>query len=178
MQEYRFKPGSRFAVPAQLVGDRLAALTAVNGHVTAPEVVEDARPADAQLHRLFEWDDSVAGEKFRIEQARHVIRSVHPVHVDAQGHPRPVLGWVHVDLPDEGPCYVSTARAVSEPELQEQVEADAIKAFEALSLRYEHLASLRGFFAELDRALEAVKAQRKTIRKRPVAADAGKAGAA
>ena len=38
-------------------------------------VVDAARPESSPLHKRFEWDDSVAGEKYRIEQARRLIVS-------------------------------------------------------------------------------------------------------
>lgn len=37
-------------------------------------VVETARSANHPLHDSFEWDDTVAGHKFRVEQARALIR--------------------------------------------------------------------------------------------------------
>lgn len=41
----------------------------------SPEIVVDAaRPDNAPLHNQFEWDDGIAGEKYRIEQARGIIK--------------------------------------------------------------------------------------------------------
>lgn len=47
-----------------------------HGELTAEMVVEEARPVDAVLHPFFEWDDSVAAELHRQEQARSMIRRV------------------------------------------------------------------------------------------------------
>lgn len=47
-----------------------------HGELTAELVVNDARPADAPLHRYFEWDDETAAEAYRLEQARAMIRRV------------------------------------------------------------------------------------------------------
>lgn len=48
-----------------------------NGHELTPAaVVEASRPDDAPLHHRFEWDDSIAGERFREVQAAQIIRSV------------------------------------------------------------------------------------------------------
>lgn len=43
------------------------------------DVVEAARPKEAPLHRFFEWDNGKAARKFRIEQARWLVRSVRVV---------------------------------------------------------------------------------------------------
>ena len=46
-----------------------------NGGVLQPEkVVEHAANPDSALHSAFEWDDSEAAQKYRLEQARQLIR--------------------------------------------------------------------------------------------------------
>lgn len=59
---------------------RLKALTDIrdanDGHLTPRAVVDASRPSDALLHHEFEWDDSVAAERHREEQARNIIRSI------------------------------------------------------------------------------------------------------
>ena len=148
---YQFKSGFRCSVPAPVVGERIATIEAANGgHLTASHLVDDARPEDAPLHPCFEWDDSEAAERYREDQARHLIRSVYVV-PDGRAESAPVLHHVHVKLPDVGNCYVTTARAVSDDELREQVEADALKAFHALRERYRHIQSLAPIFAAIDR---------------------------
>jgi len=44
--------------------------------ITPQIVVDESRPEDAPLHSRFEWDDEVAGEAFRRQQAAQMIRSV------------------------------------------------------------------------------------------------------
>ncbi len=43
--------------------------------LTARKVLEDARAASSPLHRFFDWDDSRAAEKYRLQQARELIVS-------------------------------------------------------------------------------------------------------
>lgn len=45
------------------------------GNLTPDAVVEAARPKAHPLHHRFEWDDSVAGHKYRLDQARALIRT-------------------------------------------------------------------------------------------------------
>lgn len=54
-----------------------------DGAVVASVLVDKARPEDSPAHPAFEWDNSVAGEEYRLEQARRFIRRV-TVCVDAQ----------------------------------------------------------------------------------------------
>jgi hypothetical protein len=46
------------------------------GELTPQIVVDKARPEGAPLHDRFEWDDGIAGEKYRLVQAQQIIRSV------------------------------------------------------------------------------------------------------
>lgn len=47
-----------------------------HGELTPQIVVEEARPKTAPLHGHFEWNNDVAGEKYRLVQAAELIRSV------------------------------------------------------------------------------------------------------
>ena len=57
----------------------IAAITTLEdrkGKLTASQVLEVARSPDSPLHPCFEWDDSIAAEQWRLEQARELIRRV------------------------------------------------------------------------------------------------------
>lgn len=51
-----------------------------NGLLKPEAVVEAARPESSPLHSHFEWNDSKAAEKYRLDQARVLIRSVYIEH--------------------------------------------------------------------------------------------------
>lgn len=44
--------------------------------LTPEQIVQSAKSKRSPLHNLFEWDDSVAGEKFRLAQARIIVNEV------------------------------------------------------------------------------------------------------
>lgn len=46
-----------------------------HGYLTPHTVIEAASPPDHPLHGQFEWDDTVAGPLYRLDQARDLIRS-------------------------------------------------------------------------------------------------------
>jgi hypothetical protein len=54
----------------------LAALEDEHGAVTAAQVVGVARDQEHPWHPRFEWDDTIGGEKYRLQQARTLIRSI------------------------------------------------------------------------------------------------------
>lgn len=55
------------------------------GELTPQAVVDEAREESSPLHHRFEWNDSVAGEKYRIIQAQQIIRSVRIDFTSASG---------------------------------------------------------------------------------------------
>jgi hypothetical protein len=98
---YSWRPGYRGPqhVAAQKVGHVLTSLAGEHHvrdvRVLRPEVVvEAARPVESPLHPLFEWDDSVAAEQWRREQARYICRHVTVQRIESNEKPR--FAFVHV----------------------------------------------------------------------------------
>lgn len=88
MISYIFKDGpvtiknARKADP-QKIGTALAKIAEQQkGRLTPPAVVDAARDNRHPLHRFFEWDDALAAEGYRLEQARTLIRSVRIIRED------------------------------------------------------------------------------------------------
>lgn len=46
------------------------------GKITAENVLKIASNEDSSLHGLFEWDDTKAGQQYRLQQARNVINNI------------------------------------------------------------------------------------------------------
>lgn len=75
MKEYSWK-NTGFSANAQLVGEELEKLESA-GELTADEVLEFAKNnPDSETYKCFEWNDSVAGEKYRRYQASHIMTSI------------------------------------------------------------------------------------------------------
>lgn len=60
----------------ELLRRELKAIEDETGRLTPELVVESARDPKHPLHDQFEWDDSIAAEQFRCQQARALIRRV------------------------------------------------------------------------------------------------------
>ena len=68
--------GAKDADP-QRIGEALEAISkAEAGELTPKAVVEAARSPNHALHANFEWNDAIAAEAHRLDQARHIIRIV------------------------------------------------------------------------------------------------------
>jgi len=84
-QAFVWKSGRGFNVPADIVNDQIQRITAKEGDCSAHALVDAARPESSPIHGLFEWNDEIAGEKWRVSQARVVICSIRTV--DEQSTP-------------------------------------------------------------------------------------------
>jgi hypothetical protein len=79
------------------------------------DVVEAARDPGSPLHDSFEWNDSVAAERYRLEQARRLIRTVWETDTDLQTFNPPI--YVHdPDLDPGEQGYARIDRLATEEE--------------------------------------------------------------
>lgn len=62
----------------EAVKQRLNELHKKSGRITPDIVLQDAEDETSPLHGYFEWDDSVAGHAYRIDQARTLRRCAMP----------------------------------------------------------------------------------------------------
>lgn len=69
---YAFKQGAQIKANPQIAGEMCERL-AEEGRLTARDLVEENRPETAPLHSAFEWNDDIAAENWREQQARHII---------------------------------------------------------------------------------------------------------
>lgn len=95
----------------------LCDLEAKHGEVTPELLVAEAADPEHPLHHRFEWDDEVAGHRFRLLQARKMILEVEIV--DEGGVDR-VRAFVPVEM-EGGRRHVRVADAMGDYEARRQV---------------------------------------------------------
>jgi hypothetical protein len=149
---YKFK--SRWAsggVSAQVVGERLEEIRR-GRRLTPKAVVDDARPARSPLHPCFEWNDSLAAEKYRLEQARGLIQNVVVVYEAPKGKKLPVRAFVSVTKNNERE-YTSISAAVRSPNLRQQLLEEALAEIVLWRQKYSRLQELSAIFGVVDRVM-------------------------
>jgi hypothetical protein len=168
---------------AQVVGEELTRIARSLGRkvdgLTAEDVINASREPGTVLHEAFEWDNDVAGESYRLEQARRLIRGI-GFEVVHDGIREVRIGRVNVTVSGER-VYVFTPRAVREVELRRQMLDDATKGLEAWRARNIDLAgqandkATLAAFKYVDEALRQFKlaAARKAKKAEQPAAAAG-----
>jgi hypothetical protein len=156
---YKFRTGHGVkGVSAQDVGECLETLKARGETWTPADVVEEARPETAPLHPAFEWDDSIAAEKYREDQARHVITSVQLVENEGTPEEKRSLACLSIADPFDplGPQYTFTRDALAKVDLRARIIARERALLDAWTARNRHIEELA---AEVE-AIETARAAR------------------
>lgn len=156
-----FKWGEKrgYKVSADVAGQVMTELSNTVG-LTAQNLVAVSRPEDAPLHGCFEWDDSIAAEKFREHQARHMIASIEVVSTQAVGG-----GSVEIEsfLPtrafhalrtDETEGYESIGQIMSDEEKTSRLLELAKKDAQIFKMKYGHLQKLSKLITAIDEVFE------------------------
>jgi hypothetical protein len=122
------------ALRAVLIGIRQQ-----HGNTLTPEiVVEVARDPEHPLHSRFEWDDSVAAEAYRREQAHELIRTAKVVYerADESGPPRLTRAFVAIPTAD-GHVYDPVEEVAEDPIRRQIALNDMERAWKDLFRRYK-----------------------------------------
>jgi hypothetical protein len=63
-------------VDAEKAVTELERINTIFGKLTPELIVDTAREKESTLHPLFDWDNSIAAEKWRLQQARTVLNNI------------------------------------------------------------------------------------------------------
>lgn len=106
--------------------------------LTPALVVEQARAPEHPLHSRFEWNDAVAGEAWRRQQAHELIRSVRVVYREAdEASPEKSVRAFHAVRKEDGHVYEPVGKVVADDFTRRLVLADMEREWKALHRRYQ-----------------------------------------
>jgi hypothetical protein len=131
--------------------------SACSGGITPDDVLRNAKSESSPIHDCFEWDDTVAGEKFRFIQAAMLIRSVKVrVETHPQEEPKIVRAFVSVttetDKTDESiNKYVPLESALRNEGYRHQMIENALRELKAFQRKYALLSELSSVIQEIER---------------------------
>jgi len=138
---------NRHKVSAQVAGEICATLEE-EGMLTAKNLVDVSRPEDAPLHEEFDWDNEVAGEKWREHQARNVINSIRVVKVN-EGDTNGVRAFFHLKMAE--PEYESIQVIVKDENKYTKLLKIAISELNHFEKKYASIKEFSKIFEELHR---------------------------
>lgn len=149
---YQWKAGAQIKADAQTAGAMCMEL-ASEGRLTAKNLLDANRPEDAPLHNAFEWNDGVAAEAWREQQARHMINCLTIRHETVE----PTRAFFKIERTES--TYQSISTILSSENSTEKLLNTALKELEAFKRKYITLQQLCGVF----RAIDEVQTHRKDV---------------
>ncbi|MFD1656939.1 hypothetical protein ACFSL4_01490 [Streptomyces caeni] len=106
--------------------------------LTPALVVDAARDEQHPLHSRFEWNDAVAGEAWRRQQAHELIRSVRVVYREAdEANPEKSVRAFHAVRKENGHVYEPVDKVAADDFTRRLVLADMEREWKALHRRYQ-----------------------------------------
>ena len=126
--------------------DLLTAIREEFGALNPELLVEVARDPSHPLHSRFEWDDTVAAHKWRIEQAGQLLRVTF---VYDGKKPTDLRAFVAVKGEDSHQSdYVPTEEAMENPFTRELVLRAMKRDWQTYKRRYDHMVEFADFVRE------------------------------
>lgn len=140
---------------ANAIGIRIERIKKRTGKqiVTPKEIVQDARDSTSPYHNLFTWDDSIAGEKYREEEARLILRSIVEVRIVA-GVQKDVRTFVNIISEEGERGYATLSEIEFKPQLMNQVIVDALEEAKRWKERWHTYKELSRISNAIDETLQ------------------------
>ena len=129
-----------YKTDAQKVADEIG-----NEKITPEQVVEKAKDETSELHKCFEWNDSIAAEKYRITQARNILRML--VYAPQKEDEQPVRVY-HITT--EKCTYQPTKHFVLQEDEYQSLLKRAMAELQAFKKKYHTLTELEAIFEAME----------------------------
>lgn len=126
--------------------EHLQAIRDEHGTLTPALVVDVARDPEHALHSRFEWDDSIAAEKWRIEQAGQLLRITFRPNPDKPVDLRAFTAIKGEDSPTSD--YMPTEEVAANPFMAELMLRQMKRDWQTFKRRYDHMAGFVAYVQE------------------------------
>lgn len=138
--EAEWRVRSLFKADASKVADEIG-----YGKVTPQEVLDKARDENTELHKCFEWDDSIAAEKYRLRQASDIIRNL--VFIKKKKEDEPIRCF---QITTEKNTYQPTQMFLVQEDEYQALLKRAKAELESFKRRYATLTELESIFEAIE----------------------------
>ena len=150
-KNFRKRPGFQVKGDVEKIGKRLKKLSGKRGELSPEKVVENAKDPKSPLHGEFEWDDTEAAYKYRLDQARYLFRAIESIWVEEEGE-MSVRSFISIEE-DLETSYRDWRYVLTDAELRAQWKAQALKELRSWRDRYANIKELTEVFAAVDNVL-------------------------
>lgn len=139
-----WKSGCRISADAQKVADEILA---IGNSATTAQILDKARDEQTELHKCFDWDDAEAAEKWRLQQARHIVCNL--VIKEKSDTPRPEVRVFFKTDADNG--YKPTVLIMQDKDEYRKLLDRALAELTSFRAKYKTLVELDGVFDAIDK---------------------------
>lgn len=153
-RKYSWGDGFKPKMDANIVGGVVEQIEAENGNVTKEAFLDFSRPIESPTHELFEWDDSKAAEKYRLEQSRDTIGNLRVVYVSPTREDIPVKAFVNISATGEKPSYESIEVALQDDNKRENIQKRIQGELDSFVARNRHIEELADMLIETGEKLK------------------------
>jgi len=164
---YKWKNRS-YPVNAQSAGEFLKQLENKEGCLTPAIIVEYSKKEDDVLYPCFEWQDEIAAQKYRQEQAREILRHLVVVRHKNEEE-KQVRAFLNVVTKNEeekqSSIFLSVDAVMSNAEYKNYVLQEALRELNAFKNKYNDLHELAKVFLAIDE-LTIQQAEQETVMSR------------
>lgn len=142
----RWKIDGLYKANAQKVYEEIVTI----GETATPaQIVEKAKDESTELHKCFTWDDAIAADKWRLQEARTIVRLLVKVSEDEQD-PEPVRLLYKVSKEyDTG--YKAVTLILRNDDEYKELLRQAKAELQAFRRKYKTLTELEAIFDEIDK---------------------------
>lgn len=138
---YKWKIPGIVPVDAQTAGEEIERIYNRDGFVDPAVLVMESKEESAPLHKCFEWNDTEAAKKYRITQAKEIVRSIVTVHETTNTETR-----AFVSVKQE---YHPISVVIKQPDAREILLNQALNELRWFERKYSELTELCGVFQEI-----------------------------
>ena len=154
---YQWKQNARVSVDAAIAAQEMDRVRS-KGPLTPVALLKAAKAKRNPLHKCFEWDDTVAGEKYRVQQAGYLIRSLTVTFTtEPKGNeePKAITVRPYVSLGrgagnDETSTYLPIEEVANDEDKHNQLVRKVWNQLLVLQQRYETLHEFKAVWGALD----------------------------
>ena len=140
MESVKWKISGIYKADAQKVYEEIG-----DKSVSPEEVLNKARNEKSELHKCFEWNDGIAAEKYRLQQARMIINLLVIKTENKDDEPIRVF-----QISSEKNVYQPTRFFIQNPDEYQILLRRAKGELQAIRNRYKTLSELEAVFDAID----------------------------
>jgi hypothetical protein len=136
---YKWKV-NKYTIDAEDAAKEFELIREENIELTPQHIVDKARDKKSNLHNEFEWDNEIAGEKYRVGQASEMLRTLIVVNEEKENS-APMRAYINVSTMTHQ--YFPMKIVIETPDLYKQMLEDAKKEMQSFIRKYEMLDELK-----------------------------------